>query len=91
MQSLHGGRGNKMEEKLEFGAGEVWNQKQILSSYSELADLTGVCIPNLRKLVNRRTNPLPSVRVSERKLCFVVADVLRWFSDESSRQAGGAA
>ena len=75
-------------EEIEFNAGEVWNQKQILSSYAELSALTGVCVPILRKLVNRRTDPLPAVRVSDRKLCFVV---LRWFSEESSRQTGGAA
>lgn len=67
------------------------DDKKILSSYEELSAFTGVCVPNLRKLVNRRSDPLPSVRVSQRKVCFVAADVLQWFSDEAIRQNGGAA
>ena len=78
-----------MEDKKEFIAGEGWKQRKILSSYAELKDLTGVCIPNLRRLVNRRQDPLPSIRVSERKVCFVVDDVLGWFSAEAVRQGNG--
>ena len=63
----------------------------IIPSYKGLSEFTGICIPNLRKLVNRRTDPLPSIRVSERKLCFVSEDVLQWFHDEAERQTGGAA
>ena len=77
-----------MDEKRGQYTGEARESKQILSSYAELSELTGICIPNLRPLVNRRSDPLPSVRVSDRKLCFVVEDVLRWFHDEAERQAG---
>lgn len=70
---------------------EIKKGRSILPSYKELSEFTGVCIPNLRKLVNRRDDPLPSIRVSERKLCFVAEDVLQWFHDEAERQAGGAA
>lgn len=62
--------------------------REILPSYKELSEFTGICVPNLRKLVNRRDDPLPSIRVSERKLCFVAEDVLQWFHDEAERQAG---
>lgn len=83
MQSLPGVRGESMED-LKTG-------RSILPSYKDLSEFTGVCVPNLRKLVNRRTDPLPSIRVSERKLCFVAEDVLQWFHEEAERQAGGAA
>ena len=65
--------------------------REILPGYPALSEFTSVCIPNLRKLVNRRDNPLPSIRVSERKLCFVSEDVLQWFHDEAERQAYGTA
>ncbi len=65
-------------------------EHEIIPGYPELAVFTGACIPNLRKLVNRRYDPLPSVRLSPRKIVFVKEDVLRWFSEESLRQSGGS-
>lgn len=44
---------------------------EIIPGYPELAAFTGACIPNLRKLINRKKEPLPSVRLSPRKIVFV--------------------
>ncbi len=63
-------------------------RRSIISSYLELAKFTGVCVPNLRRLVNRHDDPLPSIRVSPRKVVFVAEDVLAWFSAEAERQEG---
>ena len=63
-------------------------KRAILSSFPELARFTGICVPNLRRLVNRHDDPLPSIRVSPRKVVFVAEDVLAWFSAEAERQEG---
>jgi len=62
--------------------------RQLIPGYPGLADFTGASIPLLRKLVNRPEDPLPCVRMSERKVVFVAEDVLAWFRDEAKRQAG---
>ena len=62
--------------------------RSIIPGYPGLADFTGASIPLLRKLVNRADDPLPCVRMSERKVVFVAEDVLAWFKDEAKRQAG---
>lgn len=67
----------------------VKERQEILSGYPELSRYTNTCIPTLRKLVNRRYDPLPSVRVSPRKIVFVTEDVLAWFSAEAERQTKG--
>ena len=64
--------------------------REILPGYPELSAFTGISKPVLMKLVKRRTDPLPSVRVGPRKVVFVTSDVLAWFSDEAARQNGTA-
>lgn len=63
-------------------------ERTYIPTYSELAKTTGVCIPTLRKLVNRKEDPLPAVRVSPRKLVFLSDQVQAWFEAEAKRQAG---
>lgn len=67
--------------------GGVFLERVIIGSYEELAEFTDTCIPTLRKLVNRRQNPLPCVRVSPRKIVFVREQVIDWFKAEASRQS----
>ena len=67
---------------------EVKSSREIMSGYPELAEFTDTCIPNLRKLVNRKYDPLPSVRLSPRKIVFVREDVIEWLKEEAERQAG---
>ena len=64
-------------------------ERVILPDYKSLSDFTGTCTPTLRKLVNRRSNPLPAVHLSPRKIVFVASDVIRWMQEEAERQAYG--
>lgn len=61
---------------------------EIFGNYEGLAEFMDTCIPTLRELVNRPENPLPSVRVSPRKLIFVKEQVEEWLAEEARRQAG---
>ncbi len=60
--------------------------REILSGYPELSEFTGISKPVLMKLVKRGSDPLPSVKVGARKVVFVTADVLAWFTSEAQRQ-----
>ena len=70
---------------------KIKTEREIIPGYPELAMFTGACVPNLRKLVNRKYDPLPSIKLSPRKIVFIREDVIRWMKEESARQAGGVA
>ena len=59
------------------------------STFKDLSRATGICVPTLRKLVNRSFDPLPAIKVSPRKYVFVPDQVNEWFKAEAERQAGG--
>ncbi len=63
--------------------------ERYLSSFKQLAEYTGICVPTLEKLVHRSVYPLPSVKVSPRKYVFLPEQVNAWFEAEAARQAGG--
>ena len=68
---------------------EEIKNRDIIPNRKALAEYTGICVPTLDKLIRRRNNPLPSVRVSPRKVVFVAEDVLTWFREEAARQSNG--